>query len=115
MFASPSPEGRGCREAAGEGCRNEKTLKKYLWYPSPGPLARATLPFGRGICQNIFPSPHSWLFLRKSKNLLRSRIVKTVPFRLETSVVDFVNTEKRQWNAHGMQRTWFGNLEHRLR
>jgi hypothetical protein len=43
------------------------------------------------------------------------RIVETVPLRLETSVVDFVNSEKRQRYAHGMQRTGFGNLEHRLR
>jgi len=43
FWANPSPEGRGCRGAAGEGYNNEKTLKKYLRYPSPGPLARATL------------------------------------------------------------------------
>jgi hypothetical protein len=43
VFANPSPNGRGCREAAGEGYKNEKTQKKFQWYPSPGPLARATL------------------------------------------------------------------------
>jgi hypothetical protein len=42
-FSNPSPEGRGCREAAGEGYRIEKILKKFLRYPSPGPLERATL------------------------------------------------------------------------
>jgi len=43
MIANPSPKGRGCRGAAGEGDKNENTLKKYVRYPSPGPLARATL------------------------------------------------------------------------
>jgi len=43
VFANPSPEGRGCREAAGEGYKNEKALNKWLLYPSPDPLARATL------------------------------------------------------------------------
>jgi hypothetical protein len=31
------------RWAAGEGYKKEKALKKFPWYPSPGPLARATL------------------------------------------------------------------------
>jgi len=43
VFASPSPEGRGCRAAAGEGYKNEKALSKYVLSPSPGPLSRATL------------------------------------------------------------------------
>ena len=43
FFANPSPVGRGCREAAGEGYGNEETLKKNLWYPSPDPLSRVTL------------------------------------------------------------------------
>ena len=46
FFANPSPDGRGCREAAGEGTVMKipgKTSKKCLRYPSPGPLARATL------------------------------------------------------------------------
>ena len=41
--ANPSPNGRGCREAAGEGYKREKDSKNYMWYPSPGPLARAIL------------------------------------------------------------------------
>ena len=40
---NPSPDGRGGREAAGEGYSNEETLKKYLRYPSPDPLARVSL------------------------------------------------------------------------
>ena len=47
LFANPSPDGRGCREAAGEGYHNgntsENISKNYLRYPSPGPLTRATL------------------------------------------------------------------------
>jgi len=42
MEENPSPNGRGCREATGEGYKL-KTLKKTLWYPSPSPLSRATL------------------------------------------------------------------------
>jgi hypothetical protein len=39
MFrASPSPEGRGCREAAGEGYH----MKKYL-FGTPHPVLRTTL------------------------------------------------------------------------
>jgi hypothetical protein len=41
--ANPSPEGRGCREAAGEGYhRYSFSLFSFL-NPSPGPLTRATL------------------------------------------------------------------------
>jgi hypothetical protein len=29
---------------------NEKALKRYLWYPSPGPLARATLSLRARDC-----------------------------------------------------------------
>ena len=50
VFAIPSPEGRGCREAAVDGYKNEKTVKKDLWYPSPGPLARATLSLRARDC-----------------------------------------------------------------
>jgi len=46
MVANPSPEGRGCREAAGEGCR-ESSL-----YPSPGPSGHL-LPSGERFVRNI--------------------------------------------------------------
>jgi hypothetical protein len=42
-FANPSPEGRGCREAAGEGC------KEASFHPSPGSLREPPSPFRRGI------------------------------------------------------------------
>jgi hypothetical protein len=49
MFrANPSPEGRGCREAAGEGYR---TILLFMWYPA----LRATLSLReRDSPQSIF-------------------------------------------------------------
>src|SRR6185436_18052948 len=41
----PSPEGRGCREAAGEGYR------EIFLYPSPGPSGHP-LPSGEGFARN---------------------------------------------------------------
>src|SRR4051794_6668294 len=46
-FANPSPEGRGCREAAGEGGREESL------HPSPGPSGHP-LPSGEGFAPKHF-------------------------------------------------------------
>jgi len=54
--ANPSPEGRGCREAAGEGYHKKDY---FMRYPSPGPSGHP-LPSGEGFAQNIFQfGPHS--------------------------------------------------------
>jgi hypothetical protein len=55
-FENASPEGRGCREAAGEGYNNERTLKKEI---SVVPLTRPAaaghpLPLGEGFTQKHF-------------------------------------------------------------
>jgi hypothetical protein len=39
----PLPTGEGAAKRRVRGTKNEDTLKKYLWYPSPDPLARVTL------------------------------------------------------------------------
>jgi hypothetical protein len=42
FFANPSLDGRGCPSRDGRPGEGY-TMKKYLLYPSPGPLTRATL------------------------------------------------------------------------
>ena len=54
-IANPSPDGRGCREAAGEGDRNEKDSQKFEELPVV-PLTRSAgadhpLPSGEGFAQ----------------------------------------------------------------
>src|SRR5882672_6617058 len=48
----PSPEGRGCREAAGEGYQ---TKLFFMRYPSPG-ASHHPLPSGEGCARKIFLS-----------------------------------------------------------
>ena len=46
FFANPSPTGEGAARRRVRGTTMKilrKTSKKFMWYPSPGPLTRATL------------------------------------------------------------------------
>src|SRR4051812_16842657 len=47
---NPSPEGRGCREAAGEGYRSKLY---FIWNPSPG-ASHHPLPSGEGFVLKHF-------------------------------------------------------------
>jgi hypothetical protein len=42
-FRIPLLKGEGAAKRRVRGTEMKRTFKKYLWYPSPGPLARATL------------------------------------------------------------------------
>jgi len=53
--ANPSPEGRGCREAAGEGYKNEEIWRRNLAYPSRPASAGHHLPSGEGFARILFP------------------------------------------------------------
>ena len=58
FFVNPSPDGRGCREAAGEGYSNEKVSKDFkemLVVPLTRPAdAGHPLPSGEGFCLKSF-------------------------------------------------------------
>jgi hypothetical protein len=74
MFSNPSPEGRGCREAAGEGCRNEKSIKEIPVVPLTRPAgAGHPLPSGEGFARKHFPMIAGEVELTKST--LYSRVM----------------------------------------
>jgi hypothetical protein len=53
-FANPSPNGRGCREAEGEGYYM-KNIEEILMVPLTRPAgAGHPLPLGEGFARNIF-------------------------------------------------------------
>jgi hypothetical protein len=60
FFANPSPVGRGCREAAGEGCSDEENSKKIqemFVVPLTRPAdAGHPLPSGEGFSKKHFSS-----------------------------------------------------------
>jgi hypothetical protein len=64
FFANPSPDGRGCREAAGEGYSNEDSWKNFEEM-SVVPLTRPAgaghpHPLGEGFARSIPHFGHQW-------------------------------------------------------
>jgi hypothetical protein len=60
MFrANPSPNGRGCREAAGEGYKMKKDIEEIFMVPLTRPAgAGHPLPSGEGFAHNIHAPLH---------------------------------------------------------
>ena len=64
FLANPSPDGRGCREAAGEGFSNKDSSKNFegmYVVPLTRPAgAGHPLPTGEGFARNILHLGQQW-------------------------------------------------------